>query len=388
MTNFVAKPLTRMVKIIEGSNGINLIEIPNDLKASKDEIGVLANTIDKMATNIRNNVETLNCEIKERKKAQEHLIVLNDELECRVQERTKALTKVTNNLTISEDRFRIAMETSNIGLYDSDCINNILVVNGVFLKLINAPEYKQGIIKESDWVQFHGNLDDYIYEEDMLITTQFSEDNLSMMGKDFYTEFRLKEDPTIWLSFIGQSINKDEFGKAKRFIGVLQNISERKKTEVELKVAKEQAEEASLAKSQFLANMSHEIRTPMNAIMGLAHLISESDLNDFQKNYISKIEESSKILLRIINDILDFSKIEARKLEIENIKFNLDRVFENVSTLYTPSATNKGIDINFDIGEGVPDVLKGDPLRLEQIISNLTTNAIKFTSQGEVNVVG
>jgi two-component system sensor histidine kinase/response regulator len=386
MTNFVTKPLTRMVEIIESSDGINFIKIPNYLKTSKDEIGILANTIDKLANNIRNNLQSLNGEIIERKKAEEHLIVLNDELECRVQERTKALTKATNNLTVSEYRFRIAMEASHIGVYDADFINKVFVVNSVFLKLINAPEYEQCTINDRDWVKCDGNFEDYIYEEDVLNGIQFSADKLPMMGEDFYTEFRLKEDPNIWLSFSGQTINEDKSGKIIRFIGVLQNISERKKTEVELKVAKEDAEEASLAKSQFLANMSHEIRTPMNAIMGLTHLISQSDLNDSQKNYISKIEGSSEILLRIINDILDFSKIEAGKLEIENIKFNLYKVFENVSTLYTASATNKGIDINFDIGEGVPDVLKGDPLRLEQIIANLTTNAIKFTNQGEVNV--
>ncbi|BCZ47171.1 hypothetical protein psyc5s11_32380 [Clostridium gelidum] len=386
MTSFVTKPLTRMVEIIESSDGINFIELPNDLKASKDEIGILANTIDKMANNIRSNVQALNGEIKERKKVEENLIVLNDELECRVQERTKALTKATNNLTISEDRFRIAMEASHIGVYDIDCNNNLFVVNRVFLNLINAPEYKKCIIEERDWVQFNGRIKDYIYEEDILNTEQFCEENLPIMGEDFYSEFRLKEDPNIWLSFIGQAISQDQSGKSVRFIGVLQNISERKMIEVELKAAKEEAEEASLAKSQFLANMSHEIRTPMNAIMGLTHLISQSDLNDYQENYISKIESSSKTLLRIINDILDFSKIEAKKLEIENIKFNLDKVFENVSTLYTPSATGKGIDINFDIMEGIPDVLKGDPLRLEQILSNLVTNAIKFTSFGEVNV--
>ena len=279
------------------------------------------------------------------------------------------------------------MEASHIGLYDSDCISNLSVVNGVFLKLINAPKYKQGIIKNSDWAEFDGKLEDYVYEDDIFSIMQFGEDNTLMVGKDFYKEFRLKGDPSIWLSFIGQATNKDESGNVIRFIGVLQNISERKKTEVDLKTAKEEAEEANLAKGQFLANMSHEIRTPMNAIMGLTHLISQSDLNDSQRNYISKIEGSSKTLLRVINDILDFSKIEAGRLELENIRFNLDKVFENVSSLYTTSATNKGIDINFDIGEGVPDVLNGDPLRLEQIISNLTTNAIKFTRQGEVNVV-
>jgi signal transduction histidine kinase len=372
MTDFVTKPLTRMVEIIESSDGINFIEIPNDLKESKDEIGILANTIDKMAKNIRCNVQELNSEIRERKKVEENLIVLNDKLECRVQERTKALTNVTNNLAISEDRFRIAMEASHLGLYDIDCNNNLFVVNRVFLKLINAPEYRKCIIEQRDWLQFDGKLEDYVYSEDVSNITQFSKDSLPMMGADFYSEFRLKEDPNVWLSFIGQSINEDKSGKAVRFIGVLQNISEQKKNEVELNAAKEEAEEASLAKSQFLANMSHEIRTPMNAIMGLTHLINQSNLNDSQKNYISKIEGSSTILLRIINDILDFSKIEAGKLEIENIKFNLYKVFENVSTLYTSSATNKGIDINFDLGEGVPDTLKGDPIRLEQIVSNLT----------------
>ena len=385
MTNLVTKPLTRMVEIIQHTDGTNLIEIPNDLKASKDEIGILANTIDEMARNIRNNVQTLNSEIKERQKAEVELILLNDELECRVAERTQALTTVTHSLSISEDRFRIAMEASHIGLYDSDCNNNVLV-NGIFLHLINAPEYKQGRIKESDWVQFNGRLKDYLYGKDLPNSVQLNEESLPMIGEDFYAEVRLKEDLNVWLLFIGQVIKRDETGKVLRFIGVLQNISERKRTEVELKAAMEEAEEASQAKSQFLANMSHEIRTPMNAIIGLTHLIGQSELKDSQRNYISKIEGASTALLRIINDILDFSKIEAGKLEIEAIKFNINQVLENISNLYTMSATDKGIDLKFAAGEAVPEVLIGDPLRLEQVLSNLTTNAIKFTDQGEVNV--
>jgi len=386
ITNVVTRPLTRMVEIIQNTDGTNLIEIPCVLKDSRDEIGILANTIDAMSRNIRSNVYNLNAEIKERQRAEENLMVLNNELEFRVEERTSLLTKVTKSLSISEDRFRIALEAAHIGLYDSDCINNRLVVNGVFLKLINSPEYNQGHIKECDWLDFNEQLTDYVYEEDILKVKRMMEDNTIGILEDFYEEFRLKENPNTWLSLSGQVVNKDEHGKTMRFIGVLQNISERKNNEVQLKSSKEEAEEASQAKSQFLANMSHEIRTPMNAIMGLTHLIGQSDLNISQKNYVSKIEGSSNTLLRIINDILDFSKIEAGKIEIEHIKFNLDKVLENVSNLYAVSATNKGIDINFDTGEGVPEVLMGDSLRLEQIISNLTTNAIKFTSDGEVNV--
>ena len=386
LSAFVTKPLTRMVKIIQNSDGTNFIEIPRDLKESKDEIGILANTIDEMAKNIRNNMNDLNAEIKERQNAEENLLILNNELEFRVEERTLALTRVTNNLSISEDRFRIALEAAHIGLYDSDFVNNGIVVNGVFLKLINSFEYKNGYIKESDWVKFDDKLTNFIYEDDILKVKQLVEDNLPGIQEDFYAEFRLKEDPNIWLSLSGQVVKKNEAGKIVRFIGVLQNISERKSNEVQLKSAKEEAEEASLAKSQFLANMSHEIRTPMNAIMGLTHLIGQSNLNNSQKNYVSKIEGSSNSLLRIINDILDFSKIEVGKIEIEHIKFNLDKVLENISNLYSISATNKGIDINFYTEEAVPDILIGDSLRLEQVICNLTTNAIKFTKHGEVNV--
>ena len=385
MTDFITKPLTRIVEIIRHTAESNLIEIPIDLKSSSDEIGILANTIDEMVRNNRKNVQALKNEIEERQKAEEELVALNDELESRIEERNLALKYITDSVAISEARFRIAMEAAHIGIYDSDSVSNKVVINSIFLKLINASEYNRISFKVNDWVQFNEQIEDYVYEEDLLNISQFSKDNLPEIGEDFYTEFRLKEDPEIWFSFIGQVIKNTESNKTVRFIGVLQNISERKRIKFELKAAKEEAEEASRTKSQFLANMSHEIRTPMNAIMGLTYLVSQTDLNDSQKTYISKIEGASTALLKIINDILDLSKIEAGKLELENIKFSLDKVLENVSNLFTISATKKGIDINFDTLEAVPEKMIGDPLRLEQIISNLLNNAIKFTNKGEVD---
>jgi len=161
-------------------------------------------------------------------------------------------------------------------------------------------------------------------------------------------------------------------------------LNERKRSGEELEQARDEAREASLAKSQFLANMSHDIRTPMNAIIGMADLLSETQLNPEQQEYVRVFHGAGESLLEIINDILDISKVEAGQLNLEKVEFDLGELMENTAQMMAVRAHEKGLELNCQIGPNLPTAVVGDPVRLRQVITNLVGNAIKFTEKGEV----
>ncbi len=290
------------------------------------------------------------------------------------------IKQLTEELDSNRQRLDLALDASNTGLWDLKPAENELYLNDQWYKQLGYDP--ENFSDEAD------PLSRLLHPEDRDRVNTSLDRNITQKIDRYQAEFRLKaaDDSWKWILSVGRVVGRDGNGRAQRVIGVHMDITERKLMEQELFRAKEEAENATQAKSDFLANMSHEIRTPMNAIMGMTHLALETDLTPQQHDYLKKTHGSATSLLGLINDILDFSKIEAGKMDMESVGFHLDDVLENVSTLISMKAEEKGLGLVFQTPSSIPRFLSGDSLRLGQILINLANNAVKFTEKGEIAV--
>ncbi len=207
----------------------------------------------------------------------------------------------------------------------------------------------------------------------------------SRLGKPDSNEWAyIRKDGSRVAVLLTVSSLRDTEGRIFGFLGIAMDLTTHKRDEAVLRQAKESAESATRAKSDFLANMSHEIRTPMNAILGMLQLLQQTDLTSRQYDHTEKAESSAKALLGLLNDILDFSKVEAGKLELDPHPFLLDKLLKDIGVILSASVGKKNIEILFDIDPALPELVIGDALRLQQVLINLSGNAIKFTEHGEV----
>jgi|LGOV01.1.fsa_nt_gb PAS domain S-box-containing protein len=236
--------------------------------------------------------------------------------------------------------------------------------------------------------ELKGKTDFDIFPNDLAETYNLIDQQVMEMDKSIVTDGERVQtaDGDIKWTYTTKVPFHDENGKVIGVVGTAFDITDLKRVEAELIEAKKIAEDANLEKTRFLSNMSHEIRTPMNGIIGMANLISKMDLNKKQEEYISILKESSNALLEIINDILDVSKIEAGKIEVENRSFNIRELLVSVLQSFYFRAEEKHVDMIYNINSDVPEILKGDFIRLKQILRNLLSNALKFTEAGQIEL--
>ncbi len=280
-----------------------------------------------------------------------------------------------NALREAEKKYRSIFENAVEGIFQSTPEGKFLSANSSLARML-------GYDSPADLIASVGNLSSHLYvnpsDRKRLKHILDQKGQVAGFEVDYYT----KDRSIICCSLSALTI-RDETGAPQHYEGTILDISARKEKE-KAEREREIAEAASRTKSAFLANMSHEIRTPMNAIIGLTGLALRTELTTRQHDYLSKIFDAAKSLLVIINDILDYSKIEAGKMDIEYENFFLDKVLDIVADLLAIKCEEKKIEMLFNVQPDVPNVLVGDALRLGQVLTNLCTNAVKFTETGHV----
>ena len=285
----------------------------------------------------------------------------------------RQLALQTHDLALTESRYRMLFERSLAGVYRSTIDGRLLDVNDACSRMFGYASRDEQLATHASDMWFDPA------EQDVFVARLVRLKSLA----NAECRYRRKDGTALWV-LTSVVLLDGEAGGPAVIEGTLIDVTSIKEAEQTMLLAKEAAERSDQAKSEFLANMSHEIRTPMNGIVGMTELLLLTHLDVEQREYADVVLRSADLLLTIINDILDFSKIESGKIELESIDFVLRTAIEEAAELLADRAQTKWVEMATLISPALPAMVRGDPGRLRQVLTNLLGNAIKFTQQGEI----
>jgi len=278
---------------------------------------------------------------------------------------------------IMSERLEMAMSAANAGVYEIDLRTGARWSSDQF-KMLMGPE----ALEREQAAPFGMYMD----EEQTRVRESWARCLKTGVTQEIDTRLFCSEGDGRWVRMFTR-IQLDTAGAPIRAVGLMLDIDHQKRQELALVEAKQQAEAATVAKSNFLASMSHEIRTPLNGILGMTQVLSGEELTDAQKERVNVISESGRTLMALLNDVLDISKIEAGKLEIAGIDGDLELTVERLRQLFQARAQERGLSVRLEVLAPLPKRLRYDPVRVRQCVGNLLSNAIKFTEHGEISIV-
>lgn len=296
----------------------------------------------------------------------------------RLREEVARRKKVEEELRESEERYRLTIVAVRDGMWDWNMLTGEIGWDRRSFEMLGFEENAFSI--------HMGSWDELLHPDDRETTVTSMEQQIRDM-KAFNIEFRYMtaDDDWLWVQSRGQVVSHVD-GEPARMVGTCTDISARKRAEESLLVAKDQALAANRSKSIFLANMSHEIRTPLNGVTGMLQLMQTTELDEEQSEYAQTALQSSKRLTQLLSDILDLSRVEAGRMKLTDAPFDFQEAMDAMVQLFRPVARQKGLELRAHIDPATPTFLSGDSLRIQQILSNLIGNAIKFTDKGYVEL--
>ena len=297
------------------------------------------------------------------------------------------LRNITDKLRIEQEarqaglRAQMALRVAGLGVWELDVASDSLQLDTTMASILRRPEMVGEKLS-------HEEVMAYTHPEDEEEVREQVAQIYSGVVEQLVLEHRIRaaDGNTVWIKVFIRALERGEDGKPLRTVGIVEDLSQQKLAEDTLKAALARAEAASEAKSQFLANMSHEIRTPLNGVLGIAQLLALTELNDRQKEFVQTIRSSGRALLSIIEDILDLSKIEVGKLKLVRRPVRPADVISETVQAHRPDAERKSLPLQLSLAPEIECVAMVDANRLRQVLSNLLSNALKFTDAGEVRV--